>query len=454
MKTLQIVTGFWGIVISLFLCFAISITYYDKEHDKVPRALQYLMVVNAVLQISDILALYYSGNMTRLGYFMTRIANYIYFMMIAVLGICFGYYFRCVIDWLGMERKQIFTRLTVTISSCIMILSTANVFTGWFYTFTDANKYQRTSAFGVMSGLQLFLLFSIIIGIYSYIKTKIAGIVKFHLIAFGIIMVLGLYQAFFYGMSLVSMAFTLALLLFYMAHLSNQAEHLQIQANILEEQKECLAKQQKQLQIQELELNDTQEELAQATMRLLTAQIKPHFIYNTITMIRSLCFTDAEAAAESLAKFAKFLRGSMNFLGAKNCIMLQEELGIVRSYVFLQKKRFSDRLIFKENIEAIDCFIPAMTLQILVENAVIHGIEARDKGGEVFLHTYKENNETIIAVCDNGCGFDTSVPIDEQKHYGLAAVRKRLLSMCNGTLEITSSIGEGTTALVRIPDRE
>lgn len=454
MKTLQIVTGFWGLVISLFLCFAISITYYDRERDKVPRALQYLMLVNAGLQISDMLALYYAGDASRLGCFMTRSANYVYFLMVAFLGVYFGNYFRSIIEWLGLERKKIFSKITGAISFLIIVLLTINLFTGWFYRFTDENFYQRTKAFGVVSGLQLLLLFSIMLGIYHYRKTKIAGIVRFHLTAFGLIMVIGIYQTFVYGMSLISIAFTLALIVFYIAHLTNQAEHLQQQMKILEEQKERLAEQQEELRKKELELNDTQEELAQATMRLLTAQIKPHFIYNTITMIRSLCYTDAEGAAESLAKFAKFLRGSMNFLGAKNSIMLQEELGIVRSYVFLQRKRFGERLIFHENIEAVDCFIPAMSLQILVENAIIHGIEGRDEGGEIWLHTCRENNETIITVQDNGNGFDTSVPIDEQKHYGLAAVRKRLMSMCGGTLEMTSTVGEGTTALVRIPDRE
>ena len=100
----------------------------------------------------------------------------------------------------------------------------------------------------------------------------------------------------------------------------------------------------------------------------------------------------------------------------------------------------------------MEFFLPPLTVQPLVENAVNYGISDLPEGGIVTISTEENDGFYEIRVSDNGVGFDPeTVPEDGRSHLGIMNVRSRLNIMCHGTLEIQSSRGNGTVAIIRIP---
>ena len=114
--------------------------------------------------------------------------------------------------------------------------------------------------------------------------------------------------------------------------------------------------------------------------------------------------------------------------------------------------RFEDELDIVYDIQAQDFFLPALTVQPLVENAVKHGVGDTLNGGMVKISSKELDDCFEIEISDNGAGFDTeSISNDNETHVGIDNVRSRLELMCNGSLEIESELGKGTTVTVKIP---
>ncbi len=109
----------------------------------------------------------------------------------------------------------------------------------------------------------------------------------------------------------------------------------------------------------------------------------------------------------------------------------------------IEKKRFGQKLNVVYDIKAKDFFIPALTLQPIVENAVRYGVTKKEHGGTVSIKTSETETEFMITVIDDGEGFDA-------KTVAIEDGRSRLAAMCGGTLEIKSVPGKGTTAIISI----
>ena len=127
----------------------------------------------------------------------------------------------------------------------------------------------------------------------------------------------------------------------------------------------------------------------------------------------------------------------------------------MQAYLSLEKIRYDDYLDVKYDIESTGFFIPPLTVQPLVENAVNHGISDLPNGGCVTVSTREEADCYEVRVSDNGIGFDPNIqPSDGLSHIGISNVRSRLNIMCQGTLDIVSTPGNGTTAVIKIPKGE
>lgn len=450
-RTVGIIMGCWSILINVLMYLAITLSFWDKTKDKVPSALRSTILVNIILQAADTIAWGFRGDLKQTSFFMTSLLDLTYFVCIPFLALAFNYYIECVIDWYGEKVNHFYGRSVMLIGLGIDLLLAINLVTKWFY-FSDAyNQYVRGHLFFLIQILQIMMVVMIICGMISYRKTSAWPIIKWHFYVFAVLMPVIIHQLFTYRISVLGIGFTFAIIVLYSIHLKEQADLLEMQSQKLLFQEEKLREQEEKLRIQEEKLEETQEELVQTRIQILVAQIKPHFIYNTIAMIRNYCYSEPEVAAESLGKFAKFLRGSVSSLNAPTCIPLQEELAMVHAYIYLQEKRFGDRLTYIEEIEIDDIELPALSIQIYVENAVRHGIESNEDGGEVKLHVFKKENEAWITIKDNGAGFDTSKPLDGKIHVGTQNVRERLEKMCNGRVDIMSEVGKGTFVTVRIP---
>ncbi|MEG1578882.1 MAG: ATP-binding protein, partial [Oscillospiraceae bacterium] len=154
------------------------------------------------------------------------------------------------------------------------------------------------------------------------------------------------------------------------------------------------------------------------------------------------------------AEFADYLRHNLESLTQSTPVPFEDELRHTQVYLGIEKKRFEEKLNIVYDIANADFRIPALTIQPIVENAVKHGVTRKKSGGTVTLSTREREDCYEIIVADDGVGFDVNEPLtDPDTHVGIENVRCRLWSICRGTLDIKSTVGEGTTAIIRIPRR-
>ncbi len=203
----------------------------------------------------------------------------------------------------------------------------------------------------------------------------------------------------------------------------------------------------KELETEKILLNA---QLTESRVSTMMSQIRPHFIYNTLGSIEQLCSIDPPKAGELVHNFAKYLRGNFGELDNPKPILMSQEMEHVRHYISIENVRFPD-MTFAFEMNSDDFHIPALTIQPIVENAIKHGLMKLQKGGTIHVVSFETDTHYCVTVVDDGVGFDTSVLLDERKHVGIRNIRGRLSAMVNGTLEIKSEEGVGTTVLIKIP---
>ena len=201
------------------------------------------------------------------------------------------------------------------------------------------------------------------------------------------------------------------------------------------------------------------------------SHINPHFMFNSLTAIWSLCSGNSEAQ-EALTAFSDYLRVNISFHNRKTPVPFDTELKHVENYLFLEKLRFEDRLIILYDLKVTDFKVPVLSVQPIVENAVSHGLFNKSGVGTVRIRTVESDTEYIISVVDDGIGYDTSVARDSasgdndtgdnitgdnitgddgKSQKGLENIKNRLASMCGGSLSVYSKPGVGTRVSIKIP---
>jgi sensor histidine kinase YesM len=193
-------------------------------------------------------------------------------------------------------------------------------------------------------------------------------------------------------------------------------------------------------------------------MSFLQAQIKPHFIHNTLSIISSLSIKNPPKAKSLILDLSDYLRGSFALNDEEGLTTLSKELGLVKAYLSIEQARFKDRLQVNYDLrEELDCTIPLLTIQPLVENAIQHGILCRTKGGKIYITTSMEPNRVRIEVRDNGVGIEPDrirkvyELNQDQKGVGLINVHRRLMTKYGDGLHIDSILGQGTTVYFYVP---
>lgn len=207
-----------------------------------------------------------------------------------------------------------------------------------------------------------------------------------------------------------------------------------------------------ELQRIEAEKQAMEMKLQESQISIMLSQIQPHFLYNTLNSIYKLCETNPMRARSMVNFFAEYLRNNLSTLDEHGLISFETELSHIKTYLEIEKIRFEDTLEIEFDIKCDKFFLPVLTVQPIVENAVKHGTSKKRGGGKVVISTLEDENDYIINVSDTGCGFDPSVSKNDGKsHVGIENVKQRLSNMCNGSLKIESEIGVGTLATIRIP---
>lgn len=190
----------------------------------------------------------------------------------------------------------------------------------------------------------------------------------------------------------------------------------------------------------------------------LQAQIKPHFLNNTLSVISSMISRNPDKAKELIADLGEYLVSSYFFDSNMDQVQLVEELETLYTYVAIEKARFGERFDFQivsSNIPDIQ--IPRLILQPLVENAIRHGILKKAEGGTIFLSIEVLNNRTYFKVIDDGVGIpiekikDLYRDMNQLKGIALMNIHKRLQKYFGEGLIVKSEVGIGTEISFSIP---
>ena len=198
-----------------------------------------------------------------------------------------------------------------------------------------------------------------------------------------------------------------------------------------------------------------------AQVKSLTEMIKPHFMYNTLNLIKwSAKLGDSEGAADIAVQLGKLLRASVSM---KEFVTVAEELSFLRTYLKIQQRRFEGRLKVTIRVEtgAYGCYVPKLILQPLVENAIRHGIEMAESSGRIMIKGMRENGHLVFRVKDNGQGISPQRQKEvlerrDDNHFGLYNVHMR--AVLNGDedcgIALHSMEGKGTEVILTLKHME
>ena len=217
-------------------------------------------------------------------------------------------------------------------------------------------------------------------------------------------------------------------------------------------------------QLELAEVENQRKLAADAEIRALQSQINPHFLFNAINTIVSYIRTDPGTASDLLLKLAEFFRKNIN--PATNNVSLSTELEHCKAYMAIETARFEDRVAVAFDIDraALDCALPPLILQPLVENALKHGILPKKEGGEITIGAHRENGFVRISVKDNGVGMTPEqidalfsekpkAPTRNGSGIALRNVKMRLTALYGAdySLIVESALNKGTTVSFVIP---
>lgn len=209
-----------------------------------------------------------------------------------------------------------------------------------------------------------------------------------------------------------------------------------------------------------LQLREAVEQAIRMETLFLQSQIKPHFVYNALSGIISLCYSDGARAGKLLGEFSNYLRLSFDLDPRHAKVSLKRELSLTKSYVELEMARFGARLNVEWDVDVrTETLIPALIVQPLVENAIRHGIMKRLSGGTVVIRAKLEPQGLRITVQDDGVGMTAEQldrifkPERKEGSIGLINVHKRLMNEFGQGLRIESFQDNGTTVVFLIPSR-
>lgn len=421
---MHIALEIWGCIFSVITAITLYISKEIKYDEN--KVLFRIFVVNALILISDSLAWMFRGNPSSTGFYMVRISNYFVFMLELVLLWQFVDYVNIRINQQHITKINLI-KLIKALSVMGMIIVTVSQFTNFYYYFDENNFYHRNVWFSIS---QLWGIIGISILFYIVVKyrkslprAELISLLTYMFFPAAALVV----QIWFYGISLLNIANTISILMLFFA---TQVER-----------SKTLVKQ--------------EQELINAKIDTMMSQIQPHFLYNSLAAIKGLCNEDPKKARKAIEDFSFFLRGNMESISTNHPIPFVKELEHVKNYLALELIRFEDRLKIEYDVSHNNFWIPPLTVQPIVENAVKYGTLGKSDITTVKITTAEDKYYDYVTIEDDGVGFVVNEQKnDKRSHVGIENVKKRLSLMCDGKLQITSVVGKGTCVRICIPKAE
>ena len=318
-------------------------------------------------------------------------------------------------------KTGLLSELAIVFAMTHIILLIIAQFTDIFYQITPNNEIQRGPLFPLLVAPAVVIMLFDIVGIFVIRKKLLKGyFISFlvYLIPLTIITILHMFFSLelFIILALGLWALTILVLV------------------VKENSKEYL-KQQK--------------EIANQRANILMLQMRPHFIYNTMTSIYHLCEQDPHKAKQVTFDFTTYLRKNFAAIASEETIPFVDELEHTRAYLAVEQAQFEDNLFVDFDTPHTLFRVPPLTLQPIVENAVKHGMISSNKPIHITIKTRKTDTANKIIVEDDGPGYKKTD--NNEPHIALNNLYQRLEMMCNGTIEISSNEMGGTSVEITIP---
>lgn len=198
------------------------------------------------------------------------------------------------------------------------------------------------------------------------------------------------------------------------------------------------------------------EENARAQASIKVLQMRPHFIYNTMTGIYYLCEQNPKKAMETIDNFTNYLRKNFSAIAKNGTIPFKEELEHVRTYLAIEQVRFEDGLFVEFDTPHTNFRIPPLTLQPIIENSIKYGVDPESEPLYISVQTNETENGSEITVIDNGPGFDETDHAaydNREPNIAIGNIRERLSMMCGGTISFSLREEGGTVVRIWIPEK-
>ena len=196
-----------------------------------------------------------------------------------------------------------------------------------------------------------------------------------------------------------------------------------------------------------------QSQLDAARLDALQSQLRPHFLFNTLTTIAEQVYSDPSGADTMITRLSRLLRSSFVDPEVQE-VTLRQELELLQNYLDIVRVRFRERLTIDLDVHpnALDAFVPRFLLQPLAENALHHGIEPMEAGGRLEIRVRVHQDTMTLELQDDGVGLS---PTAKRTGTGLRNTRQRLTHLYGDAarLEIMGRPTGGTTVRVTLPFR-
>ncbi|MCR4904036.1 MAG: histidine kinase [Butyrivibrio sp.] len=432
----------------IFCLLSVVIVFVIKNsNDKLKLLIISIMLTAGLLNINEAMAYVYRGNTSFAGGIIVRVTNYLVFFCGYVLVMEFSSYINEMVYNRSGRYSIGLSRAVVVIELAAIILLTCSRIWKFYYDFDEQNRYYRLDNywFLVLIGISgvMVLIVNILVNRKCFSPVQLIASLSFSLFP----LFASILQISHYGISIYNIVLTASIVFLFMTYIINNGFELREAEKKMDEER--------------IRLLEKEVELNKEKVRLYHSQIQPHFIFNTLTMLRSY-LDEPQKAEEILNEFTDFLRGSIDMFSDNESIPLSKELVVVENYLALGKDRFGEKLTVNYDIRDKDFNVPPFSVQTLVENALVHGIRKKKGGrGTISLRSYKEDDYHIIEVEDDGAGFDVGIleegslhEVDgniQHKHIGINNTIKRLEIMSGGRMEIVSIPDKGTVVKIFIP---
>ena len=424
---IHIAAELWGALLSVLAIVIVFMTRYSDK--KGGKKLCFLMVCVVLLMVSDSLAWIFRGNPDPAGYYIVRMSNFCAFLFGFLVIPLSAEYFSHIISKRSGIPGLYWTNIEWGVFSVAAICLIVNQFVPFIYDFDERNTYFRAVAGwlpGVLTVFGLIVSVGVVVKYIKYLNTfEKAAIVS----CFSLPIIGSAIQIAVYGISFTYLAIVISSFITFVSYEYNYMNYnIEMEKRVVEER-----------------------------ISLVNYQIRPHFIFNTLAVIRYLCQKDPDEAAQTINEFSGYLRSTTDFLNEKDCIPFERELELVRHYVYIEQKRFGKSISVVYEIGDTDFSIPSFSVQTSVENAIKHGLmENGIPNGTVTIRTYARENDHIIEIEDNGAGFDYEKQerCNDQTHVGIKNARERIKLLSGGEMNIYSKVGLGTKVTIVIPEKK